>query len=133
MKDVKNLRKLLGVSCLVAGICGVALAGARSDLSVSIDDNAKMAMGQLGSTFNTNNTVEYIGCNSTTNTATCVARNAAGLNRSCTTTDPETIAIIRSLTSDAVLRFQWETNGTCRIGGVQVSHYSYTRPKKPTL
>jgi hypothetical protein len=129
----KNVRNFLGAAVVLLGLSGVAVAGVRSSMLVTIDDNAKVAQGTLGASFNSNDNTQYIGCYTISGHGMCWAQNAAGITRTCATSDAENIAVIRSLSGDALLRFEWDDAGNCRPGGISVAHYSYTRPKKPTL
>jgi hypothetical protein len=129
----KNAHKLTTTLCVLVSMSGVALAGIRSNVLVTIDDNAKVAQGALGASFNSNDNNQYIGCYTFSGHGMCFAQNAAGVTRTCATSDAENIAVIRSLSGDALLRFEWDDAGNCRPGGISVAHWSYSRPKKPTL
>jgi hypothetical protein len=51
------------------------------------------------------------------------------VTRSCSTTDPNHLATIRSLSSDSYLIFFWNTSGVCT--SVQVQTSSTNEPKAP--
>ena len=129
----KNSRRLSTALCALIGMSSVALAGSRANMLVTIDDNAKVASGALGAAFNSNDSTQYIGCYTFAGHGMCIAQNSAGVTRSCATSDPENLAVIRSISGDALLRFEWDDAGNCRPFGISIAHWSYSRPKKPTL
>jgi hypothetical protein len=108
---------------------GAGYAGSKQVQQVVIVDASKLANGDLGYVRNTPDTVQYISCTNSGTTATCNARNAGGVSRSCSTTDPAMLATIRSLPSDGYLVFYWDVNGNCT--SVNVTTTSRTAPKQP--
>lgn len=92
-----------------------AQAGSRRVLQVVIDDTARSASGALGAARQSTDSAQFISCyNEAGPLAVCVARNSAGLQRACTTTDPRHVATIRALRSDSHIFFAWRENGQCR-------------------
>jgi hypothetical protein len=105
-----------------------ALAGFRSGEQVYIYDIDRLAHGHLGYVHNTADNTQYIGCYSNQSVGSCYARDSAGLTRSCTTSDANHIATIRSLSSDSSLYFWWDSSGYCT--NVHVNIGSSSSPKR---
>jgi hypothetical protein len=110
-----------------------AVAGSKTDFPVFIDDTRMAASGTLGSTRNTNETNSLLGCEVRSDNSGsgsygfCSARNAAGLERVCSTSNPELVAAMRSLNSDSFVEFDWDSNGQCTF--ISVDNSSDTAPK----
>lgn len=103
----------LAAAGLIA-VAATASAGLRWGYQVSISDTSRYALGDLSATRGTADGVQYIGCyHNTSNNGSCYATNAAGLSRSCSTSNPAHLAVIRSIASESYLYFQWNTDGTC--------------------
>jgi hypothetical protein len=127
-------------SCLRSGALAVlaaglmvttAFAGSKISQPVSINDADKQANGDLGFARNTADTVQYIGCyvNDTGNggAGICQARDAAGVTRSCSTTNDFMVDTIKSLKGDSSLYFRWNEDGNCTM--VIVRNRSSYAPK----
>jgi hypothetical protein len=104
-----------------------ALAGFRIAQQVVISDAGRLANGVLSYVSNTPDTTQYIGCYSLSGLGICSAKDKTGLLRSCATSDPELLAVIRSLNGDSYLIFWWDTNGRC--SNIEVDNASYSPPK----
>lgn len=106
-----------------AAIAGLALAilasataqaGARRVIEVTVDDTRRQALGALGAAFNSADNTQYIRCYSdSSGVGICTARNALGLLRTCATSNPAIVAMIRALRSDSYVVFNWNTAGEC--------------------
>jgi hypothetical protein len=118
-----------------------AFAGRVNPVTVQINDTwnpanefGRSANGSIGATYNSTNTVEFIGCTLSTVTqgqyATCQARDTTGLTRTCFTWNPKHIDILRELRSDSEMYFQWNEDGSCRR--VWVRQRSENQPKRFT-
>jgi len=129
---------LLLVTMLVP--LGIASAGLRQLQPVTIQiDSANQivgASGNLADAYNSADTNQYIGCGGSATAGWCQAHDATPtadgtLNLAfCTTTDPQLIAHIRSISSDAFIAFSVDpATGLCR--SLSVSHNSGYRPKAP--
>ncbi len=90
-----------------------AQAGNDGNFQVVIDDVNKQAFGTLVATRRSADTVQKLGCTIRTDNALCYATNAAGVYRTCMTTDPGLIAAARSLSSESYLWFVWNAAGSC--------------------
>ena len=127
---MKGFSHRIRAIALATGVfSSVALAGIKSTEQVIIQDTGPkpFAAGDLGYARNTADQVQYIGCTSSPTFGICYAVNAAGLSKSCSTTDPTLMALIRSLNGDSYLFFNWNTDGTCRL--INVSNNSKFAPK----
>jgi hypothetical protein len=121
-----GLRVLGFAAALLAST--VALAGFRSAQQVLIFDAGRFANGDLGYVSNTTDTTQYIGCENLSGFGYCYAKDPNGLSRSCSTSDPNLLAVIRSLNGDSYLIFWWDTSGHCT--SIEVDNGSYGVPKK---
>ena len=119
------LRTLGFAAALLASTA--ALAGFRSAQQVVIWDAGKLANGDLGYIHNQPDLTQYMGCYSYDAVGYCYAVDRTGLSRSCVTSDPNMVAVIRSLNSDSYLLFYWDTSGRCTF--VEVENSSVTAPK----
>jgi hypothetical protein len=121
-----GLRVLGFAAALLASTA--ALAGFRSAQQVLIFDAGRFANGDLGYVSNTADTTQYIGCESLGGSGYCYAKDPTGLSRSCSTSDPNLLAVIRSLNGDSYLIFWWDTSSHCT--SIEVDNGSYNAPKK---
>jgi hypothetical protein len=127
-------KALFVVLALVAAPTGVAMAGYKYSLPVSISDTSKTAYGVMGSARNSSDTAQYIGCNVSTfagsaPSTTCSAVNSAGTSRSCTTYDAKIVEVAKAISGESYIRFYWNTSGECTQ--LTVAHFSQYEPKKP--
>src|SRR5262249_39115124 len=83
--------------------------------TISIDFTNMTASGALGSVRNSADATQYIGCWSYNDGwAGCRAGDSNGNGFSCYSTDPATVALIRSLTNDSYLSLNVDRNsGLC--------------------
>lgn len=107
----RNTRMLLaaGLSLFAA----TTQAGYDGNFPVVIDDAYRQAFGTLVATRRSADNVQKLGCTIKSDNVLCYATNAAGVYRTCLTTDPTLMAVARSLTSESYLWFIWNTAGTC--------------------
>jgi hypothetical protein len=114
---------------LTLGMCASAFAGNKNSVEVSINTVGPKpyATGHLGYVRNTPDQVQYIGCQVSTTLGSCYAVNSAGFAASCSTTDPATLELIRSLKGDSGLYFRWDANGNCM--SILVRNDSMVAPK----
>jgi hypothetical protein len=111
----------------VLGLSATAVAGFHTGQQVVISDPGMFANGDLGYVHNTADLIQYIGCTSYGANAQCMARNLAGVSRSCSTANPSMLASIHSLNGDSHLYFGWNAAGQCTF--VNVRNASYTEEK----
>jgi hypothetical protein len=114
---------------VAVGILATAsvMAGNRFAPVVFIDDGVRFASGSLGGAHNTADRVQLIGCTVGPFITNCVARNSAGLTRSCFTSDTVLIANARAINGSSILSFSWNANGQCT--GITVENTSRVPPK----
>ncbi len=107
----RNTRMLLaaGLSLFAA----TTQAGYDGNFPVVIDDAYRQAFGTLVATRRSADNVQKLGCTIKSDNVLCYATNAAGVYRTCQTTDPALMTVARSLTSESYLWFIWNTAGTC--------------------
>lgn len=101
---------------LAAGLslwAAAAQAGNDGNFQVVVDDVNRQALGTLVATRRSADNVQKLGCTVRADNALCYATNAAGVYRTCLTTDPGLIAVARSLSSESYLWFIWNAAGTC--------------------
>lgn len=136
MKSKKNglVRGLVLLAALLTA--STAVAGYRWNYPVTIDLASSTVTGSLGSTRNSANGTEWIGCGVTAQPtklyAICYAQDAAGGRASCYAdgaTSPSMVSTIAALNGDGFVSFSWDANGNCTK--VLVSARSYWDPKAP--
>ncbi len=120
-----GLRTLGFAAALLASTA--ALAGFRTAQQVVIWDAGRMANGDLGYIHNQPDLTQYMGCYSYATAGGCYATDRTGLTRSCSTSDANQLAVIRSLKTDSYLLFYWDTSGHCMF--IEVDNSSATAPK----
>lgn len=101
---------------LAAGLslwAAASRAGNDGNFQVVVDDVNRQALGTLVATRRSADNVQKLGCTVRADNALCYATNAAGVYRTCLTTDPGLIAVARSLDSESYLWFIWNAAGTC--------------------
>jgi len=115
----------------MAASAGVSAGLRLTNNEVVIADAGRIAAGAFGTARNSADNVQFIYCYSTgAASGGCVARDATGLTRTCTTTSAAQIAIIRALRNDAYVSFRWESSGgTCTR--IDTSFGSRFAPKLP--
>lgn len=97
----------------LAALATAASAGQRAVVPVTIDFKEVFAVGVLADARSTPDANQYIGCETTWTRGSCIARDANGMSVSCSTRDPDQLAIMRSLGSESFLIFGWNKDGTC--------------------
>jgi hypothetical protein len=123
----------LGAGILAVGvgllISQGALAGQKTTANVIITAGANEFSGSLGAARNSADTMQRIYCASDHISGICNARNAAGAVATCTTSDPDILAVIRGINGDSFLFVKHNGAGTCT--NVWVNNASYYMPKNP--
>ncbi len=107
------------VSCCLT-LAGVAFAGYDILAEVTITDG--QAVGILTDVSDSADGQQYIYCGTLSwgdgsPTGLCAARDIDGEFRSCTTTEPDHISTIQSLSSSSYLMFRWDVDapGACTL------------------
>lgn len=111
-----KLRTLVAAAAVAAAMLStatIAIAGSRWVYQVGINDASRFAVGTMTDARGSSDNVQTIGCYHNSGTASCYATNSAGLSRSCTTANAALIDVIRSISSESYLYFQWNADGTC--------------------
>lgn len=98
-----------------------ALAGLRTSMQVVIVDDRSYVIGDLSATSNTSDTTQSLGCYNEPGLGICYATDSSGRSRGCSTSDPEILAAMRSLSGDSSLVFYWDTSGNCQYVYVENS------------
>jgi hypothetical protein len=111
----------LAGAVILGAMATSASAGQHSSQGVTIQPTGAKpyATGDLGFVYNSWFSNDYIGCEAHAATGDCYAQDVSGLYKSCTTTDPALIAVIRSISGDSNVFFSWNVDGTCRDIRVQ--------------
>jgi hypothetical protein len=100
-----------GVAALLAGSANAGWKGVAGP-SARCYSGGCSGSGAFASVRSDNNNYDEMECFQTPTYAGCMVYGN-GVEASCTTTDPNYIAIIRSLNSDAYIQFSADTNGVC--------------------
>jgi hypothetical protein len=117
---MKRVSKGIVVAAVMTlGVSTAAFAGFHQAQQVVIIDASSFANGDLGYVHNTPDTIQYIGCTSSGSSASCFARNLAGLSRSCSTSSATMLDAIHALNGDSYLIFGWNASGQCTFINVQ--------------
>ena len=114
-------------AALLLGVSATAFAGFHQAQQVVIIDASSFANGDLGYVHNTPDSIQYIGCTTSGSSASCFARNLAGLSRSCSTSNPTMLAALHALNGDSYLIFGWNPSGQCTF--ISVHNGSLTAQK----
>lgn len=109
-------------------------AGLKTSDTVTIDSVNRTAFGAFGSVRNSSNAVEYMYCYayhyaSSSPTAVCAARNAAGVVLTCSSSVASIVAASDSLSGDSQLYFQADASGNCTF--VRTLNSTQYPPKAP--
>ncbi len=125
---MKRISKGSWTGTMVLGVlaAGSVFAGQRLSTVVFIDDNIRFASGSVAGAHNSTDRVQHIGCTVAVQ-ANCVARNSAGITRTCATDNAVMMANARSINSTSMIIFTWTTNGAC--ASISVNNTSLTPPK----
>lgn len=114
------------ISALAIGLAAVAVsasAGKRevAPVGISVEDN--VAGGALADARGTPDNVQYIGCTTSWTYGSCIAVDADGRTGSCSSRDPDDLAIMRSIGPHSYVLFAWNGKyGTC--SALSVMNYS---------
>lgn len=121
------LKGIIAGAVVAMGASVAAFAGFHQGQQVVIIDASSFANGDLGYVHNTPDSFQYIGCTSSGASASCFARNLAGLQRSCSTSNATMLASLHALNGDSYLIFGWNASGQCTF--ISVHNGSLTVPK----
>lgn len=126
-----NVAMALCVAGTLAGT--MASAGYKYVVTLNVDPVNRTAKGSLSDTRATADTVSYIGCRISTNSAGktvyCVAQDANHVTGSCNSNAADFVAVASTLQSNSILSFSWDANGVCT--GINVENWSSNTPMQP--
>lgn len=116
-----NKGKLLAGTAIATVLWSSAfasLAGEHGSFPVFISDGMRYASGSMAGARYSGDDVQRIECKTFAHAlgminATCLARNAQGLTRTCFTTVPALVENARATSSDSLITFRWDENGDC--------------------
>lgn len=124
--------KMWSVLVLAAlSLPGVAAAGMRDYVPVWISGGA--AGGTIGSARNSADTVEYIGCQVSSNWggtpwAACYAKNSSGSYLTCSSSAPGLVDVAKNIYADAYIYFYRNSDGSC--GNLFIDNCSSYEPRR---
>lgn len=128
MLSSKKKKVWTGMAAAVLAVSGVASAGYKHDYEAFVGDG--FAGGALGSIRNSADSVQYASVQVRDNTwAWFFVTDENGKQRSCTTVDPELIALARSVNPASYVYFEFDKSGEC--SSVSISTASYLEPPLP--
>lgn len=85
---------------------------------------AGRAQGALADARASSDAIQSIGCWTGQDFGICYATDATGKYRGCATHDADQLAVLRSMTAESMLYFNWNPYGTCTEVWVEnASHY----------
>ncbi len=127
---MKNILVLLLLFVATTTNAGLYLAE-----PVVVDLINRSASGDMWSARYSDQSDSFIGCGVTSVSAElgggqfafCQAQDAAGVSVFCAINDPALIESVQAMTSDVVLRFQWNTANECTVVNVSAQSYSIRR------
>ncbi|AKF84591.1 hypothetical protein MFUL124B02_01260 [Myxococcus fulvus 124B02] len=130
---MQNARQLITAALATALIGTAAWAGEKSAYPVTVYSTSREAFGSLGSTRDTADTFQKLGCqvntSSTGSTSVyCYAQSASAVG-ACLSSSAALVEAVRSIQGDSYLYFSWDASGNCT--NINVTHGSQYAPKQP--
>ena len=121
---------------LVIALCASTLhAGENRDANVTItfnNDGSGGAFGALQTAFTSKNDVEFIGCGVGTEglglSASCSARDSAGVSAFCVTSDPDMVQLMLAISESSFVDFRFDTSRTRTL--IIINNYSWWLQRK---
>ena len=131
---MNRTNRIIWMTLAAAGITATAFGGLKNNFGVTITDARQTARGTVSGAHNSSDDVQLMQCSysvsaSNVQSMVCVAKDAAGLSRSCLTQNLLFIEAARSLQDDSILEFRWDADGRCTYIGVAKG--STTESKSP--
>lgn len=110
------MNKLISIWIVGALFSSVVSAGFTNHYQVNVGSTT--AYGSFVGARNSADNTQYIYCasvNFTTSTpyVLCGARDAAGVSKSCTSTDPAHMEAVRGLSNESYVYMRWNATGHC--------------------
>jgi hypothetical protein len=127
--EMKLSIKQVASALLLGAMTTSAFAGLHSSQGVTIQPSGikPYATGDIGFVYNSWFSNDYIGCEANAASGDCYATDVSGQYKTCTTTDPAMLTVIRSIKGDSNVFFSWNPDGTCR--DIRVQTDSLRAPK----
>jgi hypothetical protein len=127
--EMKLSIKQVASALLLGAITTSAFAGLHSSQGVTIQPSGikPYATGDIGFVYNSWFSNDYIGCEANATSGDCYATDVSGQYKTCSTTDPAMLTVIRSIKGDSNVFFSWNPDGTCR--DIRVQTDSLRAPK----
>jgi hypothetical protein len=136
----KPARMVLGslaalTALLAVGASTPAHAGAKYTNTVYINTSSRSVTGSMGSTRNSSDVTQYIGCalegfaSYTSVYVDCYARDYQGVYVTCESYAPSLVTAVSNMSSDSFIRFDYNQYGECTL--IRTLDMSYTAPKQP--
>ena len=121
----KTVVRTVALAALVSSAFA-ASAGSRAVYQAYFNDAQRWANGTMTDARGSADNNQLIGCYHNASFAGCYVTNAAGQGRTCTTTNPALIDVIREIGPESYIYFQWNADGTCNY--VLVENSSRFKP-----
>ena len=114
----RNLFAGTALATLLSSATFGASAGEFGSYPVFISDGMRYASGSMVSARYSSDDVQRIECRTFAHalgmvSATCYAKNAQGLTRTCFTTVPVLVENAKAAGSESLITFRWYENGDC--------------------
>lgn len=123
----KTLLSLAATLIAVTAFAYTAQAGFKIVLPVFLGNG--YFQGAYGSVRNSADNAQYLFCWDFGGSGQCGARDAQGVTRSCSTTNPVHLSTIRGMDDTSFIRVYHDATGACTR--IQSLTYSATEPKLP--
>lgn len=123
------MKKLSLASFAVAAVVLSTSAFAGYKLAVPVSVTSTSFTGSYGSARNSSDSYQWLFCRDNGTSAYCGARDSAGTAKSCTTTNPDHLNIIRSMVDTSRIGVTFNSSGTCTsLYQVNGSYYETLLP-----
>lgn len=124
------MRIMVGIGVLMFG--GTAVAGEKLVKEVTINQVSRWAFGSLGGVRNSYDTTQVLACEISARgdsiNGLCTATDANGATAFCTTTKPNMLEAIKSISDTSYVLFEWDAMLNCTA--ISVRNGSSYDPKR---
>jgi hypothetical protein len=103
----------IAAALLCAMAAPLASAGPRWTFQATVSDASRHAYGTMTDARGSSDNQQAIGCYHNATNGGCYATNSSGLSRTCSTSNPSLLNVIRAIGPESYIYFQWNTDGTC--------------------
>lgn len=116
----RNLLARTAIATLLSSLAFSSFAGQTGSYPVFINDGIRYAAGSMVAARYSADDVQRIECKSFAHisgqiSATCYAKNAQGVTRSCFTTVPALVETARAASAESLISFRWNEDGDCEM------------------